>query len=57
VAVADVAGAFAVADLAASAQTAADWTWFCHPDHFGNVHPNDAGYEVIANAFLDVITS
>lgn len=57
VAVADVAGAFAVADLAASAQTAAAWTWYCHPDHFGNPHPNDAGYEVIADAFLDVITS
>ena len=57
VAVADVAGKFAVADLAASAQTAATWTWFCHPDHFGNVHPNDAGYEVMADAFLDVITS
>jgi len=57
VAVADVAGAFAVADLAASAQTAAEWTWFCHPDQFGNPHPNDAGYEVIADAFLDVITS
>jgi len=57
VAVADVAGAFNVADLDASAQAAAEWTWFCDPDHFGNPHPNDAGYEVIADAFLDVITS
>jgi lysophospholipase L1-like esterase len=54
VAVADVAGAFSVSDLTASAQAAAAWTWFCHPDHFGNLHPNDAGYAVIANAFLDV---
>ncbi len=56
VAVADVAGAFAVSGLAASAQAAAAWTWFCHPDHFGNLHPNDAGYEVIAHAFLDIVT-
>ena len=56
VAVADVAGVFSVSDLTASAQAAAAWTWFCHPDHFGNLHPNDAGYAVIANAFLDVIT-
>ncbi len=57
VAVADVEGAFEVANLAASAQTAAAWTWFCHPDHFGNVHPNSAGYEAIADAFLDVIAA
>jgi len=53
--VADVAGAFAVANLAASAQAATAWTWFCHPQHFGNVHPNSAGYQVIAEAFLDVL--
>jgi hypothetical protein len=33
------------------------WIWFCHPDQSGNVHPNDAGYEDMADAFLDVITS
>lgn len=53
--VADVAGAFAVADLAASAQAAAAWTWFCDPDHSGNVHPNDAGHQIIADAFLDIL--
>ena len=54
--VVDVAGAFAVANLAASAQAAAAWTWFCHPQHFGNVHPNSVGYQVIADAFLDVLS-
>ncbi len=53
--VADVAGAFAVADLAASAQAAAAWTWFCNPDRFGDVHPNSPGHQVIADAFLDIL--
>jgi lysophospholipase L1-like esterase len=53
--VADVAGAFSVSDLPASAQAAADWTWFCHPDRFGDPHPNSAGHQVIADAFLDVL--
>jgi lysophospholipase L1-like esterase len=53
--VADVAGAFGVADLDASARATSAWTWFCSPDHFGNVHPNDAGYRVIADAFLHAI--
>ncbi len=54
--VADVAGAFSVSNLAASAQAAAAWTWFCHPQHFGNVHPNSAGYEIIADEFLEVLS-
>jgi lysophospholipase L1-like esterase len=53
--VTDVAGVFAVADLAASAQTAAAWTWFCNPDRLGDPHPNSAGHQVIADAFLDVL--
>jgi len=53
--VVDVAGKFSVSNLAASAQAAAAWTWFCHPQHFGNVHPNSVGYQVIANAFIDVL--
>ncbi len=53
--VADVAGAFHVANLLASAQAAAAWTWFCHPQQLGNVHPNSAGYQVIAQAFLSAL--
>jgi lysophospholipase L1-like esterase len=55
--VADVAGAFAVADLAASAQTATAWTWFCSPERPGDVHPNSAGHQVIADTFLDVLAA
>ena len=54
--VADVAGAFSVGDLPASAHAAATLTWFCNPEHFGNVHPNNAGYQVIASAFLNVLS-
>jgi lysophospholipase L1-like esterase len=53
--VADVAGAFSVSDLAASAHAAADWTWFCRPDRLGDPHPTSLGYKVIADAFLDVL--
>lgn len=44
--VADVAGAFGSAELVCA------WTWFC--THF-DTHPNETGYGVIAEAFLDVI--
>ena len=55
--VADVAGAFSVgAGLEAEATSALNWTWFCSGDHPGDVHPNDAGYQVIANAFLDALS-
>jgi lysophospholipase L1-like esterase len=55
--VADVAGAFSVgAGLEAEATAALNWTWFCSADHPGDVHPNDAGYEVIAQAFLDALS-
>jgi lysophospholipase L1-like esterase len=55
--VADVAGAFSVgAGLEAEATAALNWTWFCSPDHSGDIHPNDAGYQVIAEAFLDALS-
>lgn len=44
--VADVAGAFPTTALVCA------WTWFCT---HGDVHPNTAGYGVIANEFLEVI--
>jgi lysophospholipase L1-like esterase len=54
--VADVAGAFSVgAGLEAEATAALNWTWFCSADHSGDLHPNDAGYQVIAKAFLDAL--
>jgi lysophospholipase L1-like esterase len=56
--VADVAGAFSVGgDLEVEATAALNWTWFCSADHFGDVHPNDAGYQVIAQAFLEALGS
>jgi lysophospholipase L1-like esterase len=56
--VADVAGAFSVGGgLEAEATAALNWTWFCSVDHFGDVHANDAGYQVIAQAFLDALES
>jgi lysophospholipase L1-like esterase len=55
--VADVAGAFSVgAGLEAEAAAALNWTWFCSADHPGDVHPNDAGYKLIAQAFLDALS-
>ncbi len=55
--VADVAGRFSVgAGLEAEATAALNWTWFCSADHPGDVHPNDAGYQVIAQAFLDALS-
>jgi lysophospholipase L1-like esterase len=55
--VADVAGAFSVgAGLEAEATAALNWTWFCSADHPGDVHPNDAGYQVIKQAFLDALS-
>jgi lysophospholipase L1-like esterase len=54
--VADVAGAFSVGNgLEAEATAALNWTWFCSADHPGDVHPNAAGYQVIAQAFLDAL--
>ena len=53
--VADVQSAFAVTDhtiqpsgLPLSVQNACEWTWMCAA---GDIHPNDAGYRVIARAF------
>ena len=50
--VADVAGAFHNDDPPLAAQLVCAWTWFCS---VGDVHPNTAGYGVIANEFLEVI--
>ena len=54
--VADVEEAFAVTDqtiqpsgLPLSVQNACEWTWMCA---VGDIHPNDAGYRVIAQAFV-----
>jgi lysophospholipase L1-like esterase len=56
--VADVAGAFSVGGgLEAEATATRNWTWFCSPEHFGDVHPNDAGYQVIAQSFLNALKS
>jgi lysophospholipase L1-like esterase len=55
VAVADVAGAFSVGSFPDDAYASLNWTWFCSADHPGDVHPNDAGYQVIADAFLHVV--
>lgn len=54
--VADVAAAFSVgAGLEAEATAALNWTWFCSANYPGDVHPNAAGYKVIAHAFLDAL--
>jgi lysophospholipase L1-like esterase len=53
--VADVAAAFAVDDIQENAARAAAWTWFCSPDHAGDVHPNDNGYAVFADTVLSAI--
>jgi lysophospholipase L1-like esterase len=54
--VADVARAFSVGNgLEAEATAALKWTWYCSADHPGDVHPNAAGYHVIAHAFLDAL--
>jgi hypothetical protein len=51
--VADVAGAFEDDDLPSAAANVCAWTWFCT---HGDTHPNAAGYGVIAQAFLDLLT-
>jgi lysophospholipase L1-like esterase len=55
VAVADVAGAFSVGSFPDDALASLNWTWFCSADHPSDVHPNDAGYQEIEAAFLDVV--
>jgi len=46
--VADIAGAFDNDNLVNAAAHVCAWTWFCS---YGDVHPNTAGYGVIAQAF------
>jgi lysophospholipase L1-like esterase len=66
--VADVQGAFSTTDFADSATLpgvgtvplnvarVCEWTWMCAPQPVGpNVHANQAGYQVIATAFQQVI--
>jgi lysophospholipase L1-like esterase len=50
--VADVAGAFENDNLVNAAVHVCAWTWFCS---YGDVHPNTAGYGVIAQAFEHVV--
>lgn len=59
--VADVAGAFMSGDLVTDADgnlipdsvdLLCAWTWMCL---FQNIHPNEVGYGVIADEFLDVL--
>jgi lysophospholipase L1-like esterase len=49
--VADVAGVFENNNLPAAAEHVCAWTWFCT---LGDLHPNTAGYGVIAQAFEQV---
>jgi len=51
--VADVAGAFENDVLPNAAVNVCAWTWFCT---IGDVHPNTAGYHVIARAFLGALS-
>jgi lysophospholipase L1-like esterase len=60
--VADVEAAFSttdfelVAGIPLNVMRICQWTWMCAPPPLGpNVHPNDDGYAVIAEAFLDVL--
>jgi hypothetical protein len=50
--IADVAGAFHNGEQPLSAQLVCQWTWFCS---VGDIHPNTAGYAVIAAEFLEQI--
>jgi hypothetical protein len=58
--VADVESAFSVTDFAPVDGTPLDvvreceWTWICTPPPLGpDIHANNAGYGVIAQAFAD----
>jgi lysophospholipase L1-like esterase len=50
--VADVARAFENDNLVNAAAHVCAWTWFCS---YGDLHPNTAGYGVIAQAFEQVV--
>jgi lysophospholipase L1-like esterase len=50
--VADIADAFENDNLVNAAAHVCAWTWFCS---YGDVHPNIAGYGVIAQAFEQVV--
>jgi lysophospholipase L1-like esterase len=60
--VADVEQAFGTTDFTLDGGTPANvllicrWTWMCAPPPLGpDIHPNAAGYGVIAQAFIDVL--
>jgi lysophospholipase L1-like esterase len=55
--VAQVDDAFAVGTFPASALNACQWTWMCAAPPLGpDIHPNTAGYGVIAQAFAEVVS-
>ncbi|HVQ89123.1 MAG TPA: SGNH/GDSL hydrolase family protein, partial [Actinomycetes bacterium] len=69
VTVADVAGAFAISDFSdlvplkgagmvpLNVANDCNWTWNCTTPPLGwDIHPNNKGYGVIAQAFADVVT-
>jgi lysophospholipase L1-like esterase len=54
--VADVAAAFDTNDFPADVTNICEWTWMCAPPPLGpDIHANQQGYAVIAQAFLSQI--
>jgi lysophospholipase L1-like esterase len=54
--VADVAAAFHTDDFPADVTNVCEWTWMCAPAPLGpDIHANQQGYAVIAQAFLSQI--
>jgi lysophospholipase L1-like esterase len=54
--IADVAGAFGTDDFPADVTRICAWTWMCAPAPLGpDIHANQQGYAVIAQAFLKQI--
>ncbi len=41
----------------ANVANACTWTWFCSKQYPGDVHPNNTGHEVIAQAFAEALSS
>jgi lysophospholipase L1-like esterase len=54
--VADVESAFRLGEFPRSPELACEWTWMCAPPPEGpDIHPNNEGYGVIAEAFEAVL--